>query len=378
MNVPFLDLKAQHNGIRMEIDKAIQQVLDETAFFGGPFVADFEREFADFCGCGHCVGVGSGTEAIWLALKALEVGPGDEVITTPNTCIATVEAISMCGARPIFVDIEEQSYTMDPQRLKDYLQFRNRNAERRKSIKAVIPVHMFGQMADMASIMEIAHSEDLFVVEDACQASGAQFRGRSAGSFGDAGCFSFYPGQNLGAFGEAGAVVTDNMKIAETVAMLRDHGQAAKHHHVRIGWNSRMDGLQGAVLRVKLNYLSIWNEARREKAALYNLLLEDAKNIIRPHECPDARHIYHIYAIRAKNRDRLMSELNERGIQCGIHYPTPVHLTEACKFMGYIEDNFSVTETCAKELISLPMYPDLKNDQIDLVCRELKKMLTAA
>jgi len=238
MKVPFLDLKAQYESIKDQINDAIQQVLDSCAFAGGPFVEKFEKEFAEFCGCDHCIGVGSGTEALWLALIALGVGHGDEVITVPNTFIATAEAISFCGATPVFVDIDEKTYAMDPQKLEDYLQTGNRP-------KAVIPVHLFGQMADMDPIMAISRKYGLYVIEDACQAHGATYKGKPAGSIGDAGCFSFYPGKNLGAYGEAGAVTTNKAELAEKIAILKDHGQTQKYHHKWIGWNGRMDGILG-------------------------------------------------------------------------------------------------------------------------------------
>jgi dTDP-4-amino-4,6-dideoxygalactose transaminase len=257
MRVPFLDLHAQHETIREEMTLAMQQVLDKNAFAGGPFVEQFEKEFAAFCQCRHAIGVSSGTAALWLALSALEIGRDDEVITVPNTFIATAEAISLCGAKPVFVDVDVQTYTMNPALLEEAITFRT---------KAIVPVHLFGQMADMDTIMEIARSHGLFVGEDACQAHGAEYKGRSAGSIGDAGCFSFYPGKNLGACGEAGAVVTNNPALEAKVRMLRDHGQTKKYHHAIIGWNARMDGLQAAILSVKLKRLMAWNEARRAHA----------------------------------------------------------------------------------------------------------------
>jgi len=274
MKVTFIDLRAQYESIKDEVALAIQQVLDSSAFAGGPFVGQFEKEFASFCQCKYAIGVGSGTEALWLTLLALGIGPGDEVITVPNTFIATAEAISFCGAKPLFVDIDKSTYTMDPQKLHDYLaivnpqsQIRNPKSEIRNPPKAVIPVHLFGQTADMDPIMEIARAHGLFVIEDACQAHGAEYKGRPAGSIGDAGCFSFYPGKNLGAYGEAGAVVTNSSYLESKVRMLRDHGQSKRYCHKMIGWNGRMDGIQGAVLSVKLKHLSVWNEARRELSA---------------------------------------------------------------------------------------------------------------
>ncbi|MHC4119212.1 MAG: DegT/DnrJ/EryC1/StrS family aminotransferase, partial [Planctomycetota bacterium] len=322
MKVPFLDLKTQYESIRDEIAAGLQQVLDNTAFAGGPFVKSFEEQFASFCSCESAIGVGSGTTALWTALMALGVGPGDEVVTVPNTFIATAEAISFCGATPVFVDVDEQTYNMNPDLLE---------AAITPKTKAVIPVHLFGQMADMGRIMQIARTHGLFVVEDACQAHGAEYNGRRAGSIGDAGCFSFYPGKNLGAYGEAGAVVTNNPELADKMRAFRDHGQTSKSCHTIIGWNGRMDGFQGAVLSVKLKHLPAWNEARRKNAQLYDRLLADTDDVLTPVEADYAKHIYHVYAIRTQNRDELMSALAEQEISCGIHYPVPVHLQDAYK-----------------------------------------------
>jgi dTDP-4-amino-4,6-dideoxygalactose transaminase len=284
----------------------------------------------------------------------------------PNTFIATAEAITYSGARPVFVDVEERSHTMNPALLEKAITLKT---------KAVIPVHLFGQPADMDPIMEIARNHGLFVVEDACQAHGAQYKGKAAGSIGDAGCFSFYPGKNLGAYGEAGAVVTNNPELAEKIKILRDHGQSRKYYHKVIGWNGRMDGLQGAVLSVKLKYLPAWNEARRKNAALYSNLLMDVKEITLPTEMDYARHVYHLYAIRTHNRDDLKGYLAERGIECGIHYPVPVHLQEAYRHFGILKGTFPVAEKCAEEFLSLPMYPELTREQIGYVATELRNKL---
>lgn len=363
MKVPFLDLKAQYASIRQEIANALQQVLDNTAFASGPFVEKFEKDFASFCQCKFAIGVGSGTDALWMALLNLEIGPGDEVITTPNTFIATTEAISFCGAKPVFVDVDEKTYNMNPGFLEDAIT---------PKTKAIIPVHLFGQMADMDRIMEIARAHGLFVVEDACQAHGAEYKGRSAGSVGDVGCFSFYPGKNLGAYGEAGAIVTNNAELAEKMRMFRDHGQKKKYKHCIIGWNARMDGFQGAILSVKLKYLNKWNEARRKHAHLYNSLLSDIDDIMVPMEADYGRHVYHVYAIRTKNRDALISSLAEEDIFCGIHYPVPIHLQEAYKSLGNNKGSFPITEKCAEEFVSLPMFAELSQEQIQKVCRKIK------
>ncbi len=374
MKVPFLDLKSQYQSIRDEIHAAIQQVLDTTAFAGGPFVAQFEKEFAAFCDCKEGIGVGSGTEALWLCLLALGIGQGDEVITVPNSFIATAEAISFCGAKPVFVDVDERTYNMDPNKLEEYLKFRNPQSAIRNRPKAVIPVHLFGQPADMDPILEIARKYNLMVIEDACQAHGGEYKGKKAGSLGDAGCFSFYPGKNLGAYGEAGAVVTNNSELAGKIRMIRDHGQSKKYCHDLIGWNDRMDGIQGAILSAKLKHLSTWNEARRKNAHLYSKLLKGADSIIVPQEAQYARHIYHIYALRVQNRDKLMNALAEKGISCGIHYPIPIHLTDAYKFMGLRRGSFPMAEKCADEFLSLPMYPELTSEQIEYVATKIKEL----
>ena len=264
MKVPFLDLRIQYESIKEEIEDAIKNVIESCAFAGGPFVEEFEKEFASFCGCRYAVGVGSGTEALWLSLLAMGIRPGDEVITAPNSFMATAEAINFCGATPVFVDIDEKTYNMNPALLEDVIS---------PHTKAIIPVHLFGQMADMDPILEIASRHNLHIIEDACQAHGANYKGKTAGSIGVAGCFSFYPGKNLGAYGEAGAVVTNNEELFRNVCMLRDHGQAKKYHHDLIGWNGRMDGIQAAILTVKLRYLEKWNQKRIENANLYNNLL---------------------------------------------------------------------------------------------------------
>lgn len=366
MQVPFLDLKTQYLSIKQEIDNAIQRVLDQTAFAGGPFVAQFEKEFAEFCQVDHCVGVGSGTDALWLALLALGVGPGDEVITVPDTFIATAEAITYCGATPVFVDVDEKTYNMDPNKLEDLLKSRNTlsSTPSARMPKAIIPVHLFGQTADMDPILDIAKKYGLSVVEDACQAHGALYKKKPAGTMGAAGCFSFYPGKNLGAYGEAGAVVTNDAELAAKMRMIRDHGQEKKYYHGCIGWNARMDGLQGAILGVKLKYLPAWNEARRKNAELYNKFLSGLEGVITPKEMDYARHVYHIYAIRTKNRDELIAKLAERGVNCGIHYPVPVHLQNAYQSLGLKPGSLPVAEKVASEFVSLPMFAELTEEQI--------------
>lgn len=349
-----------------ELIDAFRQVAESSAFAGGPFVARFEAEFAAFCSSHFALGVGSGTDALWLSLLALGVGPGDEVITVPNSFMATAEAISLCGARPVFLDIDDQTYTMNPERLEAAITLRT---------QAIVPVHIFGQMADMNPILAVARRYGMPVVEDACQAHGAEYVGRRAGTLGVAGCFSFYPGKNLGAFGEAGAVTTDELELKSKIQMLRDHGQAAKSMHSAIGWNARMDGIQAAVLSVKLLRLEAGNEARRAHARLYNELLADEPRIIRPIEVPGRKHVYHIYAVRVPNRDEVIRRMAERGVHCAVHYPVPIHLQKAYAFLGLKPGSFPVAERCAREFLSLPMYPELRPAQIEQVAATLKECL---
>jgi dTDP-4-amino-4,6-dideoxygalactose transaminase len=364
--VPFLDLKCHHAPLRDEFNIAIQEVIEEGAFAGGPYVARFEAEFADYCACAYAIGVGSGTEALWLSLLALGVGPGDDVITVPNTFMATAEAITYSGARPVFVDVDERTYTMDPAALEKVITAKT---------KAIIPVHLFGQPADMDPILEVAHERGLFVVEDACQAHGAEYKGRKAGTLGDAACFSFYPGKNLGAFGEAGAVVTNNAELQEKIRILRDHGQVRKYQHAMVGWNCRMDGIQAAVLRIKLRHLQRANNLRRSHAAHYDQALDGIEEMIRPVQAPWARHVYHVYAIRVADRDGVMRHLADRGVGCGVHYPVPIHLQEAYRNLAYERGAFPVAERCAREFVSLPMFPELTPAQVKIVAEAVKAAL---
>jgi dTDP-4-amino-4,6-dideoxygalactose transaminase len=363
MQVPFLNLRAAHEPLRSELIAAIEEVIDSSAFAGGPFVARFEEEFARFCGTAHAIGLGNGTDALWLSLLALGIGPGDEVITVPSTFLATAEAISFAGARPVFVDIEERTYGLDPERLEQAISPRTR---------AIIPVHLFGQMADMDPIMAIARKHGLPVIEDACQAHGAEYKGRRAGTIGDTGCFSFYPGKNLGALGEAGAVVTNSSELKEKIRMLRDHGQSRKYRHALVGWNARMDGIQGAALSIKLKGLATGNAARREHASHYDKLLKEINGVITPVAPADRTHVYHIYAVRVQHRDQTLQSLAARGVSCGIHYPVPVHLQEAYRSLGYSRGSFPVAERCADEFLSLPMFPELTSDQVEYVAHAVR------
>ncbi|MGJ4892948.1 DegT/DnrJ/EryC1/StrS family aminotransferase [Bradyrhizobium sp. HKCCYLS3077] len=347
--IPFVDLKAQYQAIKPEVDAAIQSVLNSCQFTLGTEVAEFEKEFAAFSGSPHGVGVNTGTSALHLALLSAGVGPGDEVITVPFTFVATASAIHYTGAKPVFVDIDPVSYCMDPALLEEAITPRT---------KAIIPVHLYGHPADMDPILAIARNHGLAVVEDACQAHGAEYKGRRAGSLGDIGCFSFYPGKNLGAYGEGGMAITANTTFLRSLRMLRDWGAERKYEHVLKGYNYRLEGIQGAVLRVKLRYLEGWTEQRRAAASRYTAMLAD-KGVRVPTEAPYARHVYHIYAIRTSNREALQTQLNARGVQTGIHYPHPIHLLPAYADLGYKAGQFPHSEKAAAEVLSLPMYPEL-------------------
>jgi dTDP-4-amino-4,6-dideoxygalactose transaminase len=368
MRVPFLDLKAHHAPMIEEFGGAIRKVIQSGAFAGGPFVERFEEELAGYCGSKYAIGVGNGTDAIWLTLLALGIGEGDEVITVPNTFIATAEAIIYCKAEPVFVDVDETTFTMDPAELEKSLTART---------KAIIPVHLFGQPADMDPILELARAHGLFVIEDAAQAHGAAYKGRKAGTMGDAGCFSFYPGKNLGAFGEAGAVVTNDAELLRKIQNLRDHGQTRKYHHALMGWNCRMDGIQAAVLSIKLRHLEEGNALRRQHALQYNQAFVGLDAVATPFEANYARHVYHVYAIRVQERDDVWHSLEERGIGCAVHYPIPIHLQEACRNLGYTPGAFPVAENLAEEFLSLPMFPELTEDQIEHVVRCVSEVVGA-
>jgi dTDP-4-amino-4,6-dideoxygalactose transaminase len=358
MKVNFLDLKKQYESIKTDIDEAIKKVIDRTAFAGGPFVQQFEEEFASYCGTAHAVGVGSGTEALWLALLALDIGQGDEVITIPNTFIATAEAISFAGATPIFVDIDRKTFTMDPAKIEEAIT---------PKTKAIIPVQLFGQMSDMDPIMDIAKKHNLHVIEDACQAHGAEYKGKRAGSIGIMGAFSFYPGKNLGAYGEGGGITTNNKELADKCKMLRDHGQSKKYYHSLVGWNARLDGIQGAILSAKLKHLDTWNASRRANAQLYRDLMKDVSGIELPVEADYGKHVYHIFAIMTENRTAFMDYLKEKEVYCGIHYPVPLHKQEAYKDTECAKKTYPVAEECSAKFVSLPMGEHLEKEHIEFV-----------
>lgn len=358
MIIPFLDLKAQYRQIAAEVLPPIVEAMENGMFIGGSQVASFENEFAAFCESKYCIGVNSGTDALRFALMALGTGPGDEVITVPNTFIATSEAISQAGATPVFVDIDSKTCNIDVNLIEGAITAKTR---------AILPVHLYGQPADMDPILDLADRKNLLVIEDACQAHGATYKGRKAGSMGAAGCFSFYPGKNLGAFGDAGAVVTRNKAVAEKISMLRDHGQSRKYVHNMEGYNGRLDALQAAALRVKLKHLPAWNEARRRNAKLYDRLLSDIPGVEVVKEAEFTESVYHLYVIQIENREGMQAHLAEKGVATGLHYPIPLHLQKAYTARGYVKGSFPVTERIAERLLSIPMYPELTEAQIAYV-----------
>jgi dTDP-4-amino-4,6-dideoxygalactose transaminase len=388
MPIPLVDLKAQYQSIKQEIDAAIQRVIESTAFILGPDVTEFEREFAAYCQVRFAVGAGSGTAALHLALTACRIGPDDEVIAPAFTFIATVSEILHAGAVPVFCDVDRQSYTIDAAKLaekieRDYIfneqvgYLVNRVTMRR--LKAIIPVHLYGQMADMQPILDLAKQYNLRVIEDAAQAHGAEYRRGAqtyrAGSLGDIGCFSFYPSKNLGAYGDAGAVVTSDEPLAAKLGILANIGQKDKYTYVYDGFNYRLDTLQAAVLRVKLGHLDEWTDAKRRVAALYNQALAGTEELTLPVEMPYARHVYHLYVVRTERRDELMRTLNEHGIGAAVHYPQPLHLLPLYHRLGYAPGDFPVAEECARTVLSLPIYPELKESEIERIAQVITSSL---
>ncbi len=380
-----------HVELEEELVSVFRRALKSAGFVGGPMVEQFEKEFAQFCEVEYCVGVGNGTDALRFALIAAGVQPGDTVVTVPNTFIATTEAISQAGARPDFVDVEERTYNLDARKLREYLETQCSldrgtgkllNRKTGSPVVGIVPVHLYGQMTDMDPILDLAERHNLFVIEDACQAHGAAYysrkegRWKKAGSMGVAAAFSFYPGKNLGACGEAGAVTTNDTKLAGRVRMLRDHGQAQKYSHEIEGYNGRLDAIQAGILRAKLKHLAEWNQKRRRCARRYGELFRPQNDkIILPHESPLNKAVYHLYVIRVKNRDQLQSHLAEANIATQIHYPTPLHLQRAYATMGYKEGDFPVAEKAATEILSLPMYPQLEPQQQKVIAQELVNLL---
>jgi dTDP-4-amino-4,6-dideoxygalactose transaminase len=391
-SIPFLDLITPHVELEQELNAVFHKVLHSAGFIGGPMVEEFEKAFAAFCSSEHSIAVSSGTDALRFALIACGVRQGDVVITVPHTFIATTEAISQAGALPEFVDIDERTYNLDPAKLEEYLENRCTKDDSGRLISqksgrpvtAVIPVHLYGQTADMDAILALAERYNLIVIEDACQAHGAEYfskkqgRWMKAGSMGRAAAFSFYPGKNLGACGEAGAVTTQDAELAKKVKMLRDHGQVSKYYHDVEGYNGRLDSLQAGLLQVKLQHLADWNEKRRLYAEEYSRLLKYADDIVAPSEPTWSKAVYHLYVIRCKDREGLMSHLKEQGIGSGIHYPIPLHLQKAYAWMEYKLGDFPVTEKVAREIVSLPMFPQLTPEQRRRVVDEVLSFTSSA
>jgi dTDP-4-amino-4,6-dideoxygalactose transaminase len=388
--IPFLDLVTPHVELEQELTKVLHQVLNTAGFIGGPMVEEFEKAFAEFCSTSHSVAVSSGTDALRFAIMCAGIQPDDVIVTVPHTFIATTEAISQAGAHPEFVDVDERTYNMSPERLREYLEQQctkdtagkliSRRSGRR--VGGIIPVHLYGQMADMDAILALAEQYGLVVIEDACQAHGAEYFSKKnnswmkAGSMGRAAAFSFYPGKNLGACGEAGAVTTNDARLADKVKVLRDHGQAKKYYHDMEGYNGRLDALQAGFLHVKLSHLANWNAARRERAAEYNQLLASAEGSVTcPHEPSWSRAVYHLYVVRAHDRDGLIKHLKEAGIGTGIHYPIPLHMQKAYDYLNYRQGDFPVAEKVAVEIVSLPMFPTLRPEQQARVVQEMLRCL---
>ena len=380
MNIPLVDLKRQYDSIKEEIDAAISEVISKSAFVGGPLVESFERSFASFCGVRHCAGVGNGTDALFIALKCLGIGEGDEVIVPANTFIATSEAVTMTGAKVVFVDIHPNTYNMDPAKLEDYLKKRFskgtstwQHGSTATRLSAVIPVHLYGQPADMDPIIEIARRYDLKVIEDGAQAHGAIYKGRRIGSTGDVVCFSFYPGKNLGAYGDGGAIVTDNDELAVKMRMFANHGRMDKYDHELEGVNSRLDGLQAAILGVKLKYLPEWSEKRRRNAHLYNQLLKET-DLITPVEVSEVVAVYHLYVVRTRKelRHTLQDYLKSKGIATGIHYPIALPNLKAYARLKHTPNDFPEATKASQEILSLPMFAELEEDEIAYIAQEIK------
>ncbi len=363
MKIPFLDLKQQYKSIKEEIDPAIQNVIDNTAFILGKPVSDFEQEFAKAHNVKHCICVSSGTDGNHLVLWTLGIGAGDEVIIPANTFIATAEGVTLCGAKPVFVDCCSDSYNIDPDKIEKLINSKT---------KAIVAVHLYGQPADMDALSEIAKKHKLYLVEDAAQAHLSEYNGNMVGGLCNTASFSFYPGKNLGAYGEAGAVTTNDSELAKKIRMYREHGQSEKYHHETFGHNYRMEGIQGAVLGVKLKHLNAWTEKRRAVAKKYKDLLEGVGDIVLPIEMPYSKHVYHLFVIKTKYRDELQNYLNENEISNGLHYPIPLHLQNSYKHLGYKKGDFPNTEDLAFNCLSLPIFPELSEEQINYVVKNIK------
>lgn len=364
MKIPFVDLKAQYYSIKEEIDQAISDVIQDSAFIGGKYIKAFEENFADYIGVKYCVGVGNGTDALYIALKALGISEDDEVITAANTFIATSEAITMTGAGVVFVDCNKETYNIDVNKLEQAITGKT---------KVIIPVHLYGQPAEMDKIVDVARKHNLYVVEDAAQAHGSKYNGQRIGTIGDVACFSFFPGKNLGAYGDAGAIVTDNDELSRKARMFANHGRIEKYNHEFEGTNSRLDGLQAAILDVKLKHLDKWIERRRTIAKMYDAALKDI--VITPSVLPDVKHVYHLYVIRIKNRDRVKELLAEKGIATGIHYPIPLPFLKAYSYLGHKSADFPVAYLIKDEILSLPIHGDMTDEQVEYVIANLKDIV---
>ena len=364
MKIPQIDLKAQYETIQQEVDQAISEVLASSQFIRGKAVEEFEEAFAPYCHSSYSVGVGNGTDALMLALKAVGISQGDEVITTPFTFAATVEAIHWAGAKIVFVDINTENYTIDIEQIEEKITARTR---------AIIPVHLYGHSADMESILELAREYDLKIIEDAAQAHGALYKGKRVGSFGIASTFSFYPGKNLGAYGDGGAVVTNDVKVADNVRKLADHGCLSKYEHEQPGFNSRLDSIQAAVLNVKLKYIDDWTTRRREIARFYNEVFAQIPEVITPEESSWAEAVYHLYVVQVSNRDIVKQKLNAAGIGAGIHYPIALHLQKAYGFLNLKKGSYPVSEKAAESVLSLPNYPEMSDEMVEFVAGKVKE-----
>lgn len=363
--IPLVDLDIHHQGIATEVKETINRVLRSSTFILGNEVDAFEEEFAKYCGVKYCVGLDNGTSALELGIRALHIGPGDEVITPVNSFIASSSSISMVGAIPVWVDCNPKTYNIDPTRIENKIT---------KKTKAIMPVHLYGQPANMKVILKIAKKHKLHVIEDACQAHGAKYDGKRVGNFGIFTAFSFYPGKNLGAFGDAGALVTNDTYIYEAVKKMRNYGQSKKYYHDFIAWNRRLDSLQAAILRVKLKNLDEWNKLRIKNVCIYNELLRSI-NVVTPYHDPNTTHVYHQYVIRLKRRDKLQKYLEKNGIATGIHYPIPIHLQKAYQSIGKKRDEFPISEKYANQILSLPMYPQLSEEKIIYITNMIKTLV---
>lgn len=364
MKIPLVDLKRQYRSIKAEIDEAMARVIDDSAFILGKYTESFEEQFARYCGVKYCVGLNSGTDGLHIAYRALGIGPGDEVITVANTFFATTEPLSHLGARPVFVDIDPQTYLIDVQKIE---------AAITKQTKAIVPVHLYGQMADMTAIMAVAKKHHFKAIEDCAQAHGATHHSKVAGTLGDIGVYSFYPGKNLGAYGDAGCIVTNSQELANKVRKLRDHGRMSKYEHETFGYSSRMDGLQAAVLAVKLRHLDLWTDKRRVVAKHYTTLLP--QKLKKPIEAQGNRHVYHLYTVEVDRREEVVSRLRHEGIEVGIHYPIPLHRQPVYRSVGFGQSQLPKTESVADRILSLPLFPELTEDEVSFIVNKVSEVL---